>query len=240
MYLTKKISILYIVTRDKGAIMPATNTCHNNTNPFVSPRRNKISMLCSIAEPNPKLFPVHGLFENNMQGYRAECSPSQTTTRDQLTSTTIYIANAVQQFLDHKKQDHLFITIALSTLLNQSFYDQLITMMLHTPELYGRLALLLHEDDLYPGTANARAIKSADESLSRAGIQLGIEMKHPTYLNNNHLKCLSAPCILINYSDDGVQPQSNIDALSAIIRYCRSHGCPLLVDYRNKDNRKPS
>jgi len=220
----------------------AASAFHASTrDSFTAPRHNIVSIVSAMTEPRAELFPVHGLFENSMQGYRSELSTCHTTDKAPFTALTIYINKAIQLFLSKQEQGFLFISIPLPLLAHQPFNDQLISMMQYMPYLYGRLILLLQEDDLYPDTDNERTLMLANTSLSAAGIQLGIEIKHSSCLNSNHLRCLPSPYVLINYSDDWQQPQSTIDELNTIIRHCRSKSWPLLVDYRHHDDdRKPS
>jgi len=199
------------------------------------------ALIQTTATPPIKLHPVRGLFENTMQGYHSSPLSTQSATSIlQNSALIIYITNIVDQFLADKEQDHLFISIALPILLSHAFNTQLTSLMQRTPGLFGRLVLLLQENDLYPDSFHEKAIPLINNNLSNIGIRLGIQTNSPTCLHSNHLNALSSLCVLINYSDDWVYHPPLLDELNTIIRYCRSKGWLLLVDYHQRDSRPTS
>jgi len=228
-------------------MLQAANACHaNNRERFVSPRQHVTSLIGALTEPHVVLHPVHGLFENSTQGYRAEYKTTppqatQTSMKNTTASFAIYLYNTTQHFLNNNEQGLLFITVELSTLLQHSCIALLTTLIQSTPTLSNRLVLLLQQNDLYPDSANERSIELVSKQLSNTGIQLGIETTNSRTLTHcNYLKFLASPCMLINYCDDWMHQQLNMHELCAIIRHCRINRWPLLVDHRPTNSRSIS
>lgn len=194
-------------------------------------RHQVISLMRSIGESYIDLHPIQGLFENTIQGYRAEFHAANTNDTIDIQSADIF--NAAHQLLSQGKQGSLFVRVTMHTLCSPCFIDQLKTGMQHTPGLHHRLVLLLQAEDLYPDSNHERSIALSVQTLATAGIQLGIEVKNGRLacLNSNYIEPSSSPCILIHYSDDWVQQQSNMDLLRETIRNCRSKGWPLWLDH---------
>ncbi|MDQ6969323.1 MAG: hypothetical protein Q9M16_02295 [Mariprofundus sp.] len=221
----------------------AAHVCHTKSRAhYTSPRQTVASLIYAMSEQYVELHPVHGLFENHMQGYRAQFQASQRSIQNRTAALSLYFYRATKQFLASNKQGELFINVELSILLKQSFIDQLNTLVQQSPALSNRLVLLLSEEDIYPDSGIERSLTLTHKQLAIAGIQLGLEINNnhrmAFLMDNKQFKIFSPACILIHYSDDWMQQQQHINALSAVIHHCRRNSWPVLADYRRQHNNR--
>ncbi|MBN4076911.1 hypothetical protein JYT48_01385 [Mariprofundus ferrooxydans] len=207
----------------------------NNTDYYLAPRQRVASLLSAMTEVSVNLHPVHGLFENRKQGYRAEFHYAPTTMKNEIDLQITCMLKAIHRFLSNDKHDYLFIEVASHIILNQTFSDKLNTLMQYNPELSGHLILLLQLEKLNFNSAHERAIQALSQQLFMRGVQLGIEIKsnQSACFPHQYIDLPASPHILITYSDLWMQQQSNIDVLNGIIRNFRSKTQPLWLDHHD-------